>query len=95
MDKYRELAELLSDETLAQQLISESIETTRDNLVKRGLEFTVDELKELSVAAHECVGGNGEIFEGDLDRVAGGVSAVKHYMLQFMSRKIALKMTNW
>lgn len=73
MDKYQQFAELISDEEKAKEILSESIEETRENLKKHGLDFTVEELKEMSQGA--AVSANDDELSADaLDDVAGGIA---------------------
>lgn len=73
MDKYQQFAELISDEEKAKEILSESIEETCENLKKHGLEFTVEELQEMSQGV--AVSSNSDELSADaLDDVAGGVA---------------------
>lgn len=73
MDKYQQFAELISDEEKAKKILSESIEETRENLKKHGLDFTVEELKEMSQGAAVSASDD-ELGADALDDVAGGVA---------------------
>lgn len=73
MDKYQLFAELINDETKAKEILSESIEETRENLKKHGLDFSVEELKEMSQGVALGVQGD-ELSAEALDDVAGGIA---------------------
>lgn len=73
MDKYQQFAELISDEEKAKEILSESIEETRENLKKHGLDFTVEELKEMSQGVNISA-NNDELSADALDDVAGGIA---------------------
>ena len=70
-DKYEALAELLKDEENAKEVFGKSPEEAQVNLKARGLDFTVEELKELAEKA--VAGADGELDENSLDDVAGGI----------------------
>lgn len=70
-ERYEKLAELLSDEKEAAEIISESVEETQKNLAARGLEFTVAELKEFGKAV-TAANAHGELDEDALEGVSGG-----------------------
>ena len=71
-ERYEKLAELLSDEKEAAEIISESVEETQKNLAARGLEFTIAELKEFGKAV-TAANAQGELDEDALEGVSGGV----------------------
>ncbi len=73
MDKYQLFAELISDEEKAKEILSESIEETRANLLKEGLDFSVEELTEMSQGVGVST-NNEELGEDALDDVAGGIA---------------------
>lgn len=72
MDKYQMLAELLSDEDKAKEILSESVEETSANLKKYDLDFSVEELIEISQAV-AVPAQDGELNAEELDAVSGGV----------------------
>lgn len=73
MDKYQALQQLLNDETKAKEIFTESIEETRENLKKIGLDFSIEELEGIAEKATVST-ASGELDADDLENVAGGVS---------------------
>lgn len=73
MDKYEALAEILNDEDLSKEVIADSAEETVKNLQARGLDFSVEELKEVASNIDKATKTSGEIDESDLDNVSGGL----------------------
>lgn len=71
--RYEKLAELLKDEALANEIIADSAEETQEILHNKGLDFSVDELKELAktLLSNDDVG---EMDEKALESVSGGVN---------------------
>ena len=73
MNKYQLFADLISDETKAKEILSEQIEETRENLKKHGLDFSVEELKEMSESV--VINAQGDELDAEaLDDVAGGIA---------------------
>ena len=70
-EKYEALAELLKDEETAKAVFGKSPEEAQVNLKARGLDFTVEELKELAEKA--VTSADGELDENNLDDVVGGI----------------------
>lgn len=72
-ERYEKLAELLKDEASADEIIADSAEETQKILQNKGLDFSVDELKELakSLLSND---DTGEMDEKALERVSGGVN---------------------
>lgn len=73
MNKYQAFAELMKDETKANEIIADTIEQTQQNLLKYDLEFTTEELKEIA-AKVATMSETDELNEDALDDVAGGVA---------------------
>lgn len=71
MDKYQKFAELISDEAKAKEILSESIEETQANLKKYDLDFSVEELEEMS-RRMTVFASDDELSAEALDDVAGG-----------------------
>lgn len=72
MDKYQAFAELMEDENKAKEIISDSIEQTQQNLKNNGLDFTLEELKEMA-AKVVIQDSNDELDEDALNDVNGGI----------------------
>ena len=85
MDKYEALAKILEDEDLTKEVITESVEQTVKNLASRGIDFSADELKELSAFVHAGTDNSGEMDEVELESVSGGINLWK-YILPFIPR---------
>ena len=75
MDKYQMFNELLQDEEKAKQVVTESIEETRKNLMNLGMDFTVEELRSIAELAEKQSAKN-EISVEDLDQVNGGIAGL-------------------
>lgn len=75
MDKYTAFAELLKDQATADQILSDSIEQTQQNLKERGLDFSIEELEKIAAQAI-AQAEQDELSEEDLEDVAGGVTPV-------------------
>ena len=73
MDKYQQFAKLMNEEGKADEILSESVEQTRENLKKYGLDFSVEELQEIAKKA-EAMSQKDELNAEALDDVAGGVA---------------------
>lgn len=93
MDKYQELAVLLSDPAKANEIISKSVEQTQANLKANGLDFSIEELVELAEKA-TIQQTKGELSEEDLDEVAGGLVSYRMSSIGFIARHIVY-ITNW
>ena len=74
MDKYQKFAELISDETKAKEVLSESIEETQANLKKHGMDFSIEELIEMAQNVLSST-ESGELNEDSLENVSGGYLA--------------------
>lgn len=71
--RYEKLAELLKNEASANEIIADSAEETQKILHNKGLDFSVDELKELAKTLLSNY-DTGEMDEKALERVSGGVN---------------------
>ena len=87
MDKYQELAVLLSNPSKANEIISESVEQTQANLKANGLDFSIEELKALAEKA-TIQQTQGELSEDALDQVAGGFVSSHTAVVGFVARHI-------
>ena len=93
MDKYQELAVLLSDPAKANEIISKSVEQTQANLKANGLDFSIEELVELAEKA-TLQQTQGELNEDDLDEVAGGLVSYRMSSIGFIARHVVY-IANW
>ena len=71
--RYEKLAQLLKNEASANEIIADSAEETQKILHNKGLDFSVDELKELAKTLLSN-DDTGEMDEKALERVSGGVN---------------------
>ena len=70
-EKEKKLAEIFSDEEFTRALLSmETPEEVQTALKEKGLELTIDEIKEIAKAINASQ--EGELTEGNLEDVAGG-----------------------
>lgn len=93
MDKYQQLAELLSDEAKAKEILSESVEETQANLQKAGLEFTVEELQ--AIAQSIPGGEEEELNEDALEDVAGGAAPILVPAMLFAIGTVSVIARKW
>ena len=87
MDKYQELAQLLSNPAKAQEIMSESVEKTQANLKANGLDFSIEELEELAekVTIQQT---QGELSEDVLENVSGGSIASQAALYGFFWKHV-------
>lgn len=73
MDKLEKLMKIMEQEQEASDVFAESLEATQENLRKRGLEFSLDELSAIVKGVVESTQENSkELEESDLEMVVGG-----------------------
>ena len=71
-EKLLKLSELLEDDSFAEAVIADTAEETQKNLAEKGLEYSLEELKEF--AAFFEKGQDEELTEENLLDVTGGVA---------------------
>lgn len=70
--RFEKLQKLLSDETVAKDVLSSSLEETQANLKAKGLEFSLDELNDIVKGIVSASNESEEIGESELENVSGG-----------------------
>jgi len=67
------LKEVMADKTFAGKLLSlEEPEDVKKALEEKGVSLTLDEIRQMAEDAIRADEGDGELFEDELDMVAGG-----------------------
>ncbi|MBO5551296.1 MAG: Nif11-like leader peptide family RiPP precursor [Lachnospiraceae bacterium] len=67
------LKEVMADKTFAEKLLSlEEPEDVKKALEEKGVSLTLDEIRQMAEDAIREDEGDGELFEDELDMVAGG-----------------------
>ena len=67
------LKEVMADKTFAEKLLSlEEPEDVKKALEEKGVSLTLDEIRQMAEDAIRADEGDGELFEDELDMVAGG-----------------------
>lgn len=95
MDRYEALADILKDPETARGVIADSVEETFKNLAIRGIDFSVDELREISTIVHAHETSNDrELDVSKLDNVFGGAARIK-YILPVIKPGIKSKLPKW
>ena len=74
MDKLEKLMKIMEQEQKANDVFVESLEETQENLRRKGLDFSIDELSAIAKGVVESTKENSkELDENDLEMVVGGV----------------------